>query len=189
MNNSAHIAAEMAREELPGTDIEIMDSHTATPAEGMIALAAAQAAEAGADIGEAATAASNIEKRVQCIVFLETLRHVYRSGRIPKIASKVGSALNIKPIFTVRNTVKFIGMARSRETWINRTFEMIRDASGDKPIHAAVMHAYAPEAAEDLCAQLKARFDCAELWQTEFSPIMGYACGTGTLGVSFYPED
>jgi hypothetical protein len=28
-----------------------------------------------------------------------------------------------------------------------------------------------------------------ELWVTEFSPVMGYACGTGTAGVAFYVEE
>ena len=28
----------------------------------------------------------------------------------------------------------------------------------------------------------------AELWVTEFSPVMGYATGTGTLGLAFYKD-
>jgi fatty acid-binding protein DegV len=53
----------------------------------------------------------------------------------------------------------------------------------------AVMHAYAPDDAQKLKERVESEFDCAELWITEFSPVMGYACGTGTLGLAFYPED
>jgi hypothetical protein len=35
--------------------------------------------------------------------------------------------------------------------------------------------------------RISSQFDCVELWVTEFSPLMGYACGTGTLGVAFFP--
>ncbi len=188
VNNAAHTAATIMREENRGIKLDIIDSHTAAPSEGMMVLAAARAAEAGADIYEATAAATNVGKKVECIVYLETLKHVYRSGRIPKIASKVGSALNIKPIFAVRNTIKFLGIARSREAWMSRTIEMIKEKAGTRPIHAAIMHAYAPEKLEALRQQLESNFDCVELWETEFSPIMGYACGTGTLGVAFYPD-
>ena len=40
--------------------------------------------------------------------------------------------------------------------------------------------------AEKLKEQISSEFNCAELWINEFSPLMGYACGTGTLGVAFY---
>jgi fatty acid-binding protein DegV len=66
---------------------------------------------------------------------------------------------------------------------------MMRARVGGCRVHAAVMHAYALEEAEKLREQVAAAFDCAELWLTEFSPVMGYACGTGTVGVAFYPED
>jgi fatty acid-binding protein DegV len=51
------------------------------------------------------------------------------------------------------------------------------------------MHAYAPDDAEKLKERVSAEFNCVELWITEFSPVMGYTCGTGTLGVAFYTED
>ena len=47
---------------------------------------------------------------------------------------------------------------------------------------------YYPEEAEKLRERIASEFCCAELWVTEFSPLMGYACGTGTLGVAFYRE-
>ena len=43
-----------------------------------------------------------------------------------------------------------------------------------------------PAEAERLAGKLAAQFNCVELWMTEFSPVMGYVCGTGTLGFAFY---
>ncbi len=56
-------------------------------------------------------------------------------------------------------------------------------------IPVAVMHAYALDEAEKLKQRISSEFNCAELWLTEFSPLMGYACGTGTLGLAFYKEN
>ncbi len=42
--------------------------------------------------------------------------------------------------------------------------------------------------AERLKERVSSDFNCAELWLTEFSPVMGYACGTGTLALAFYSE-
>jgi DegV family protein with EDD domain len=184
----AQEAKELVKAELPQTTIEVLDSRTATPAEGMVALAAARAAAGGKGLAEVISAAEEIRDRVNTIVFLDTIRHVYRSGRIPKIASQIGSVLNIKPILTVSGKVHFTTAVRNRKHGIERILQMMREKTGQNPVHAAVMHAYALDEAEKLKERVASEFNCVELWLTEFSPIMGYACGTGTIGVAFYSE-
>jgi DegV family protein with EDD domain len=187
--DSAMAAVELAKDELPGTTITIVDSLQATSSEGMVALAASRAAAEGGDINTVKQTAETVLSKVNAIMFLNTIEHVYRSGRIPKIASQVGSMLNIKPILTIHETVHFIGMAHSHNKGMEKILEMMREKAGDKPIHAAITHAYAPEEAEKLMGRVAKEFNCIEIWLSEFSPVMGYACGTGTVGVSFYPED
>ncbi len=187
--NVALGAKEMAKSELPNACIEVLDSQMATAAEGFIALAAARAAEEGKSLPEVASSARDVMGKVSAIVLLDTIRHVYRSGRIPKIASQVGSVFNIRPILTVAGAVHFKGAARTREHGIERILQMMKAEVGQKRIHVAVMHAYALEEAEKLKERVAAEFNCAEIWLSEFSPLMGYACGTGTLGLAFYPED
>jgi len=186
--NVAQGAKEQAESELPQTSIEVLDSQTATAAEGFIALAAAQAAAEGKGLAEVVSAAKEMRDRVSVVILLDTMRHVYRSGRIPKVAAQVGSMLNIRPIFTVSGVVHFAGAVRNREHGINRILQMMRDKVGQSPVHVAVMHAYALDEAKKLMERVSSEFNCAELWLTEFSPIMGYACGTGTLALAFYPE-
>jgi fatty acid-binding protein DegV len=60
---------------------------------------------------------------------------------------------------------------------------------GAKPVHVAVHHTAALEEGEILKQRVLAEFNCVELWLTEFSPIMGYSTGRGTLGLAFYAED
>ena len=187
--NSALEAKELIQTEQPNLTIEIMDSKSATPSEGMIVLAAARAAAESKELPEVISAAEKVKGKVNSFVLLDTMRHVYRSGRVPKIASQIGSALNIRPILSVSEVIHFTSMVRNRKQGIERVLKMMREKTGDKPVRAAVMHAYAPDEAEKLKERVAAEFNCVELWLGEFSPVMGYACGTGTVGVAFYIED
>jgi len=187
--NVAQEAKELATTELPDTTIEVVDSQTATPAEGFVALAAARAAHEGKDLTEAIGTAEDVKGKVNAILLLDTIRHVYRSGRIPKVASQIGSALNIKPLLTVSGTVHFSGVVRNRKQGIERILQRMREKAGQNPVHVAVTHAYALDEAEKLKERIASEFNCAELWLAEFSPVMGYACGTGTVGIAFYTED
>src|SRR3990172_1045591 len=185
--NAALLAKEQAEAELPDVKIEVMDSRNATAAEGFIALAAARAAAEGKNMAEVAAAAERVKARVTFIVYLDTMKHVYRTGRVPKIASQLGSALNIKPILTISDGLMHLkGIARNREQGVSRILHAMREKVGQKPAHIAVMHADVPDEAERLKARVAAEFNCAELWITEFSPVMGYATGKGTLGFAFY---
>jgi len=188
--DAAQQAREDIKEELPQTTIEVLDSETVTAAEGFVALAAARAAEAGKSLAEVVKTAEEIRDKVTFLAFLDTIRHIYRTGRIPRIAALAGSVLNIKPVLTVSSgLVRFIGAARSREGGIGRMLKIMRDRVGQSPVHVAVMHAYALEEAQKIKERVAAEFNCAELWITGFSPVMGYATGTGTLGIAFYKDD
>jgi DegV family protein with EDD domain len=186
----AQVAKKQVEAELPGTSVEVLDSRTTTAAEGFIALAAARAAVEGKNAAEVTKAAEEVRDKVTLVAILETVRYIYRSGRIPKIASQAGSILNIKPILTISSgLVHFAGVARSKKSGVERLLKIMRNKVGPSSVHVAVMHAYALEEAERLKEQISSEFNCAELWLTEFSPLMGYACGTGTIGIAFYKED
>jgi len=185
----ARLAKEDARNELPRTPIEVVDSKTAAVGEGLIVSAAARAAAEGKSLDEVTKVAKSVRDKVNVIGVMETIRHVYRTGRIPKVTAKVGSMLSIKPIFTVtEGVVRIAGLARSKEQAVKRALKMMRREVGASPVHVAVAHAAALKEGEMLKEQISTEFDCVELWLTDFSPIMGYATGTGVLAIAFYTE-
>ena len=185
--NIACLAAKQARDEMGDVSIEVLDSQNVTAAQGFIALAAARAAAEGKTLEEVLAIADDMRSRVTFLVVLDTIRYVYRTGRIPKIAAQVASYLSIRPILSSSNgLVRFVGAVRKKESGINRILRMMRDKVGQGKVHVAVMHAYAPDEAESLKERIESEFNCAELWVTEFTPVMGYACGTGTVGFAFY---
>ena len=103
--NVAVGAKEQARVELPRVRIEVVDSQMATAGEGLIALAAARAAAEGKDLAEVSRAAEAVKQKVSVFVLLDTVRYVYRSGRIPKIAAYSASVLNIRPLLAISSGV------------------------------------------------------------------------------------
>jgi len=187
--NVASLAREQAKEELPGVSIQVMDSQNVTAAEGFIALAAARAADEGKELDEVVGVAERVRDKVTFLIVLDTIKHVYRTGRIPKVASQIGSVLSIKPILTASGgAVRFKGLVRNQEQGINRILREVKEKVDQRPVHVAVMHAYAEDEAEKLKERIAAEFNCAELWITGFSLVMGYATGTGTLGFAYYSE-
>jgi DegV family protein with EDD domain len=184
------VAREQIREELPQVAIEVLDSQTACAAEGLIVLAAARAAAKGKKLDEIIKIAEGVRERMNLIVLMETIRHVYRTGRIPKAAAEIGSMLKVKPILTVPDGAAHLaGMVRTQDSGVKRMLAMMRKKVGTSPVHVAVTHANALEEGKKLKEQISSEFNCVDLWLTEFSPIMGYATGPGVLGVAFYSED
>jgi DegV family protein with EDD domain len=190
MYNVARQAKEQVEAEIPEIAIEVVDSRLAVTAEGLVTLAAARAAEVGKSLAEVVKVAEEMRERVDFIFLLDTVRYIYRTGRIPKIAARAGSVLNIRPLLTTASgVVRFIGAVRSKEHGIERMLSIMRDKVRQAPVHVGVTHAYALDEAETLKERVSSEFNCAELWISEFSPLLGYATGTGTLGLAFYKED
>lgn len=188
--NMARLAKEEAEKEAPRRAIEVFDTGTAAVGEGLIVSAAARAAAEGKSLSEVVKVAEAVKSKVRVIGLMETIRYVHRTGRIPKFTAQAGSLLRIKPMFGISGgVVRLAGLTRSKESGMKRVLNMMKKEAGSNPVHVAVAHANEPEAGERLTEQIEAEFNCVELWLTNFSPVMGYATGKGTLAVAFYPGD
>lgn len=188
--NMARVAREEAKDKLPQTNIEVLDSLTAASAEGLVVLAAARAAVEGESLAEVIKVVETVKDKVSAIGVFETIRHVYRTGRIPKIATQVLAKLNIKPLFSISGgSVHITGVTRIKASGIRRLLDTMKERIQAKPVHIFITHANVLDEGEKLKEQISAEFDCAELWLSDFSPIMGYATGKGTLLIAFYAEE
>jgi DegV family protein with EDD domain len=185
--NVARIAAVQMSSELPGIRIQVINCDTVLAAQGFIVLVAAQAVSSCHDLAGAIHAALAVKERVNFALVLETIRHVYRTGRVPRIATEAASLLHIKPILTCRSgIVRLVNLSRNMTQGIDHIIRTMKAKVGNHPIHVAVMHAYAPAEAEKLYRRISSEFTCAELWTTEVSPVVGYALGAGAIGLAYY---
>ncbi len=189
LHDAAVAAAALVRDDLPGTKVEVLDSGTCTGAEGFVVMAAARAAREGRSLEGCLEAARSVRDRVDLLFMLDTVRHAYRTGRVPRLASRVGSMLEVKPVLGwSEGAARLLGVTRKREKGVERIVDLMRARVGAAPIHVAVHHTDALEEGERLRDRVAREFHCVELWLTEFSPIMGYSAGRGALGLAFYAD-
>jgi DegV family protein with EDD domain len=185
--NVAQIAAEQVSGELPEVRIQVINCNTVLAAQGFVVLAAAQAASSCHDLSGVLQTALAVKERVTFALVLETIRHVYRTGRVPRIATEAASLLHIKPILTCKSgLVRLVSLSRNMRQGQDHIIRTMKAKVGDNPVHVAVMHAYAPDEAQRLSERISSEFNCAELWSTEVSPVVGYALGAGAVGFAYY---
>ena len=191
MFNAALQAIEMAKESLPNVVIEVLDSRTAAAAEGLVVLAAARAAASGKSLTEVAETAESVAQRVNLFAALDTLYYLVKGGRAPKIAALAGALLKIKPILTIsEGEAHPVTNPRTTRGAIKRMLRLMEHKIvKEQPLHVAVMHADALDRAVALRDQISSKYDCAELFITEFTPVMGAHTGPGVIGICFYSGD
>jgi DegV family protein with EDD domain len=190
VNRTAGLAADLLREKSPGITVRIVDSRACASTQGLVVLAAARAAAQGKSLEETADLAQMVREKSGGLMMLDTLRFIYRTGRMSKTASRIASILNIKPINRVTDdgTLEMVDRARKSLDGINRLIMAIGKEVETDSLHFMVTHAAAPDRAEYLVEQLKQRFNCLSMIVSDFSPVMGYGAGPACLFVGFYPE-
>jgi len=183
-------SARAAAEQASPVPIRIVDSQTATAAEGFVVLAAARVAKSGGDLEEVVAAAELCRSRVGFFCALETLKYLRHGGRIGEAAALVGSRLRICPILSIaQEQVRVAGVSRNRRRALRRILELTAQRVGSLPIRASVCHADALEEAEWMAQEVQERFRCVEFFISEFTPLMGAHSGPGVVGVAFCLED
>ena len=96
-------SARMARDMLPGRQIEVVDSRSASMAIGALALRGATMAAQGETATSIAEALTRLRNRTHFYVALETLEYLRRGGRISSTKAAIGGLLSIKPIMTIED--------------------------------------------------------------------------------------
>ena len=187
---TASLALEQLQKESPKTNLKIFDSKTCAGAQGLIVLAAARVAAQGMSLDQVASIAEQVRQKTKGFMMLDTLRYIYRTGRMSKVASRVASWFNIRPInrMSEEGTVEFVDRVRNREAGYLKMIDLIKEEAKTDSLHFMLMHAAAPEMADRFSDLLRQNFNCLRLIISEYSPVMGYGAGPGAIFVGFHPE-
>ena len=188
--DSALQAKEIAREKLPKVKIEVLDARTAAGAHGFLVMAATRIIAAGGGLAEAIQEVERLFSKINLVVTVDTLYFLAKGGRVPRAAAWATSFLSIKPILEVAGgEAVLLERIRTKPRAVARLMEIMEERAGRKQLHVNLMHAGVPEEAEEFKNKVLARFDCAELYVTEFTPVMGVHTGPGLIGLAFYSEE
>lgn len=176
---SATLAAEAVADTIP---VHIVDSNNAAFALGLQAIRAAALADAGRTVDDV-VATLNIEcSRYHTILFVETLEHLRRGGRIGKAAQMVGSILQLRPLLRVEEgQVVPFERTRTRSKAIDSLVRFTRDLAAIE--EAAVMYNTTEEDAYRLATQIAEVAHKGTVPVIQLGPVISTHVGPGVLGV------
>ena len=186
---SAELAGQRFGETHPEFQIRTLDSQSAAGGQGLVAWEALKASHAGCGLEQTEARALEIRRRVRLIAYVDTLYYLWKSGRVAGIAHWGTSLLKLKPIFELnRSQVITLAKPRTASRAGEKMIELMSDRVGNSTVHAVIMHVSAKEQALLLRDTIEEKFDCAESFVTEFTPVMGAHIGPGMVGAAFWSE-
>jgi DegV family protein with EDD domain len=187
--SAAYGSAIAAKEMVPEIPIEVIDSRLSTTALGFGVIAAAKVASKGGSMEQIIKAAWDVLKKAYIYFALDTLDYLRRGGRVNFPSAVLANLLKVKPILTIKDgKAAPVARPRTKPKAIEYLLRLMQENVTNTPLHVAVMHAGDIHEAENLKREIASRFQCAELFITAFSPVMGAHTGPNSIGFAFYNE-
>jgi DegV family protein with EDD domain len=163
--------------------VEVLDSQWAVMAQGFIAIAAARAAQAGANLNEVMDVAHHTMRRVEMRAAFDTLEYLERGGRIGKAQAFLGSLLKVNPIIGLKDGEVYpCARERSRAKAIDYLYNFAANFS--KVDGLAVEYATDLDEANKLVERFHSKYHQVPIYLSRTSPVIGTHTGPGLIIVS-----
>lgn len=184
-------SAQAAAKEFSRLPVEIVDTKVTSAGLALVVLAAARAAAQGKSLQEVRQAADDVVRRLHMFFVVDTLEYLHRGGRIGGASRYLGTALSIKPIlfFNSEGKIDALERVRTKGKALQRLIALAEEKADGRPLHLGVIHANAPQAAQEFREQITHHLHCKEVFTLELSPVIGIHVGPGTIGIAFYTEN
>jgi DegV family protein with EDD domain len=182
-------AARLAARDAP-VPVTVVDSGTIGMGLGFAALSAAATVMSGGTAEAAASAAVRRAELTRSLIYVDTLEHLRRGGRIGAAATLLGSALMVKPLLDIAGgRIAPLEKVRTSSRALARLEELAVAEAGDRRVDLGVQHLFASSRAETLAARLRERVPHVEdVYVGEVGPVIGAHVGPGMLGVVVAPH-
>lgn len=176
-------SAEVAVQGLPGREIHLVDSASASMGVGILTLVGAELAAEGRPAAEIAATLRSRVRNIQLYVALDTLEYLRKGGRISPARAAIGAVLSVKPIITVTDgEVVTADRVRTRAKARQRVIELLTA----RPVERiAILHTMTPDIdsfREEVVARLPGGVDPARVTTTLAGASVGPHVGPGCFG-------
>jgi DegV family protein with EDD domain len=177
---SALAGAEAMRGRFPVT---VVDTRSVTMGQGLLCLAGAELAAAGADLDAAAAGVADLVPRTRVMGVLGTLDHLQRGGRIGGAAALVGSLLSVKPVIEVRDGVV---EQESRQRTRSRALDyLVAKCRADGPFERIALAGGEADDLDAVAARLADVETAHPILVVDLGPVVATHAGPGTVGVAY----
>lgn len=180
-------SAVMAKEQLGGEDVYVIDSMGITLGAGMSVIKAARLAEEGLEPEEIVKVIEASRNRLKHILIVDTLKYLHKGGRLSLSASVLGSILNVKPILTVaQGKLELFEKARGIKKAISIVMDVIKENGWtlDGKV-VGINHIADPEHLRMLEEELKREYNIKEFVRGEVGFVVSTHGGPGAVALYF----
>lgn len=176
---SAQIAAMNVAETIK---VEVVDSLNVTYGLGFQALRAVELARQGQDAGAIASTLRAELNRYHVVVFVETLEHLRRGGRIGKAAQMVGSLLQLRPLLRL-DEGQVVPFERTRTR--GKAMEALIAFAGSvgMPEEIAVLYNTTPDDARTVADRVRTLTPDHDVIVSQLGPVIATHIGPNVLGM------
>jgi len=163
--------------------VRVVDTRSVTMGQGLMVIAAAEEAAAGAGLDELVAASEERTSRTKVFGVVGGLEFLQRGGRIGGAQALVGSLLSIKPVIVVKDgEVAEESKQRTRSRALSYLYTKV---AGDAPLERLAVADGACDDIEDVLAGLKAIPGQYPLLSVQLGPVVGSHTGPNTVGVCY----
>ena len=168
--------------------IEVVDSASVSMGLGLVTIAAARLAKAGVSLSGVLEESHQAIKQVHIWAFFDTLKYVFRGGRLGKASALLGTMLTVRPMLTMKDGILHpAGLVRTRARGMEKLLDYVRKFQNVQDI--GIVHSTTPEEAQTLRCRLSALLDKNRIYVSRLGPALGVHGGPGTLILALRATD
>ena len=165
------------------------DSQSGSAGQGFQALEAARMAEQGASAQYIVRRLEQMRQEQVIYLMIDNLEYAVKGGRVSSLQSAVASLLNIKPIMQVAHgEIVPASRVRTRKKALKELLDSVKARIGDRTVKLAIVHANAPQEAQELLESASQMFDATDKIYLDLTLPVAINLGPGALGVIAIPE-
>jgi DegV family protein with EDD domain len=184
-------AARSAAERTEDGHVRVFDTRNASCGEGLLALAAAEAAVKGMDVGEIENMLTELAPLTEIRAVPVDLTYAVRGGRVPAWVGRLANLLRITPVLKAKNgLVKVAAVLPGRGANAKRFANHVAKKLKHGVVYRVLIsHANNPEGAHQIRhVILKRHGEVHSCHITDAGPALGAHLGPGGLIVGFLPQ-
>lgn len=177
-----------AQDFAPGR-VHIVDSRNGSAGAALLVRQAHRMRQEGMSAGDIAAALRSLAPKVHLYALLDTMKYLWRSGRVSRSVGLVSNMLHIRPVMRVRDgVIDAASMARGGKGGIQALKRLIAQYKPNLSSGVAFFHGNVAGRMENLIEELKPLLGDAPIFRSSFSGAVGTNTGPGIVGIAFIAQ-
>ena len=179
------------KEKYPERRMVAVDTLAAALGEGLLVTLAARQWEAGKSLDEVAAYVEENKLHLSHLFTVDSLKYLYRGGRVSAASAVMGTLLDIKPVMHVDDLGRLIaigkthGVKKALQDILRRMDETIWP---DPKNPVFIVHADCYDRAEYIANYVRSKYGTEEILINSVDLVVGAHSGPGTLAVFFLAD-